>query len=830
MPFSLSESYKSLILTRPRFILFLFAILICLSGYQATKFRLDASADSLVLENDQALQYYRSIKARYGSDDYLIITYTPDQELFSEPVLADLQTLRDALADMPNVASVITILDVPLIEGPNVSLNALQREIPTLEDPKTDRALARRELTTSPIYQNLLISSDGKTTALQVNFRRDETWHRLLHERNQLREKRLLEKLSPKEKKELLKVTRQFETHSAALQNQQSQDIATVRSIMGKHKHRAELFLGGVPMITTDSIGFVQHDLITFGVGVFCFLLLILTVAFRQPRWVFFPTLTCLTAGLVTIGFLGYADWPVTVVSSNFISLLLIITLSLTVHLIVRYRELHHKNPDASQTDLVFETVKSKFLPCFYTAITTMVAFGSLLVSDIRPVIDFGWMMAIGITIAFVVAFTLFPALLVLLQPGKPAERRDITGAITHFFARQIERHGNGILAGFFLFIALSLVGITHLSVENRFIDYYKESTEIYQGMELIDRKLGGTTPLEVIIDSPADFQPFEEDEDPFLDDQDFGDDPGFDDDSGAGITSRSYWFNSFMFEKVSAIHDYLDSLPESGKVLSITSSLRMLERLDEEAVLDDFFLSILYKQLPDEIKEALFAPYMSEDGNQLRFTIRVFESDATLKREALLQKIRTHLTRELNLKDEQVHLTGMVVLYNNMLQSLFRSQVLTIGVVFIAILFMFIILFRNLKMAAIALIPNMAAAAMVLGLMGLLGIPLDIMTITIAAICIGIAVDDTVHYVHRVTLEYQKDNDYWAAVKRSHGSIGRAMYYTTVTITLGFSILALSNFIPTIYFGLLTGFSMVVALLADLALLPLLIVRFRPL
>jgi predicted RND superfamily exporter protein len=816
MSLSLAEQYKNLILARPRFILFLFVIVTCLAAYQATKFRLDASADTLVLEHDQALEYYRSIKARYGSDDYLIITYTPEQDLFSEPVLADIQSLRDELSSIENVASVVTILDVPLIEG---------HDITVLENPETDRDDARLELTNSPIYQNLVISSDAKTTALQVNLKRDETWHRLLRERNQLREKRLLGDISPADKKELVAVSQQFEAYSSKLQSQQNQDIASIRAIMHKHKRHAELFLGGVPMITADSIDFVRHDIVVFGIGVICFLLIILSVAFGQLRWVVFPTLTCLITGLITIGFLGYADWPVTVVSSNFISLLLIITLSLTVHLIVRYRELHQQSPNASQNQLVLDTVKSKVLPCFYTAITTMVAFGSLLVSGIRPVIDFGWMMAVGITISFLVTFTLFPALLVLLQPKQPKQRRDITGAITQFFARQIERHGGGLLATFFIVIALSLVGISSLSVENRFIDYFKESTEIYQGMQLIDRKLGGTTPLEVIIDSPTE-KPLEQQEKVLLDDEDL-EALEFED---AGITGRSYWFNSFMAERVAAIHDYLDSLPETGKVLSISSSLRMLERLNEQAVVDDFFLSVLYKKLPDEIKAALFTPYLSEDGDQIRFTIRVFESDATLKREALLQKIRTHLTTELNLQDEQVHLTGMVVLYNNMLQSLFRSQILTIGVVFIAILLMFIILFRNLKMAAIALIPNLTAAALVLGLMGWLRIPLDIMTITIAAISIGIAVDDTIHYVHRVTLEYQKDNDYWGAVRRSHRSIGRAMYYTTITITLGFSILTLSNFIPTIYFGLLTGFSMVVALLADLILLPLLIVRFKPL
>ncbi|MBT8116643.1 MAG: MMPL family transporter, partial [Gammaproteobacteria bacterium] len=285
-----------------------------------------------------------------------------------------------------------------------------------------------------------------------------------------------------------------------------------------------------------------------------------------------------------------------------------------------------------------------------------------------------------------------------------------------------------------------------------------------------------------------------------------------------------------YMLGEVTAIHDYLDSLPETGKVLSIVTATRMLETLNSGKPIDDFFLSILFKKLPEGIKASLFNPYLSEDGDQLRFGIRVFESDPSLQREALIQKIRDHLVNNMGIGADQVHVSGMLVLYNNMLQSLFRSQIMTLGVVFLAIMLMFMVSFRSLKIAAIAIIPNIVAALQVLGLMGWLGISLDIMTITIAAIVIGIAVDNTIHYVHRFTDEFGKDNDYWATVGRCHDSIGRAMYYTAVTITLGFMILALSNFVPTIYFGVLTGFSMVIALLADLTLLPLLLVLFRPL
>lgn len=823
---SLLDAYDRLVLKRPAVTLFVIAFVIAFFGYHAPGFRLDASADSLVLENDEALQYYRSIRARYGSDDYLIVTYTPDRDLFSEAVLEDLQSLRDEIGDMEHVESVISLLDVPLIQSPPVSLSELSNEVPTLESPRTDKALARQEFLSSPMYPNLIISPDAKTTAIQVNFHRDETWHRLLQQRNELREKSLASELSADEQATLESVLAQFDAHSLKLRDQQSSDIAEIRRIIDRHRDTAELHLGGVPMIVSDSIDFIRHDLMTFGIGVVCFLVVILGVAFRKPRWVILPMLACGAAGIIMVGFLGLVDWPVTVVSSNFMSLLLILTLSLAIHLVVRYRELHEDSPDADQEELVREMVRAKTVPCLYTALTTIVAFGSLLFSGIRPVIDFGWMMATGIVVAFLLVFTLMPAALMFLRPGEPHQRSDLTDRITHFFAGQIQARGPGILTAVGLFALLSIAGMSFLTVENRFIDYFKESTEIYRGMEIIDLELGGTTPLDVIIDAPNEFIERQQEmwEDPLL--AEFG----MDDAESGGITATSFWFNTSKLPDISNVHEYLVSLPETGKVLSIDTAIEMLRQIEEEIVSDNFELSVLYRKLPDSIKEILVRPYLSEDGNQLRFAIRVFESDPSLQREALMQDIRHQLTDEYGYDDSQIHLSGMLVLYNNMLQSLFRSQILTIGVVFLAILFMFAILFRNARMASIAIVPNVFAALLVLGLMGWLRIPLDLMTITVAAISIGIAVDDTIHYVHRFTREFDKDQDYWAAVRRSHASIGRAMYYTTVTVTLGFSILVLSNFVPTIYFGLLTGFAMLIALLADLTLLPLLIVRFKPL
>jgi len=817
--------YEHLILDRPWFTLAIIFIITLSTGYFSKDFKLDASGDTLVLENDSALNYYRSISARYGSEDFLVITYTPNKGLFSKTILADLAQLRQELKKVNRIHSVTTVLDVPLISSPPVSLSELSDKIRTLESPDTIPGMARNELTTSPFYSNLIISPDGRTTALQVKFHRDDTWYSLFNRRNELRASGLDQSLTPSQKNELTQVNKKFNEYSDSLLEQDRIAIKNIRQVMDNHRNKAQLFLGGVPMIVADSMDYVRSDIKYFGLAVLVLLISFLYIAFRKLHWVYLPLLVCSAAGLTMLGTLGILGWRVTVVSSNFISLLLIITLSLTVHLIVRYRELHAEHPDYDQRTLVKQTVNSKFLPSFYTAITTMVAFASLIFSDIRPVIDFGWMMVIGISMAFFFTFTLFPSALVLIKAGEPGKLNDITGTVTRYIANLIEHRKLCVLFTALILVVLSVIGITKLTVENSFISYFKSSTEIYQGMKLIDEKLGGTTPLDVIIDAPASFfQEMEEDK-KLSSDQNYG----YPDQAQSGIAGTSFWFNSYMLEDVQKIHDYLDDLPETGKVLSINTAMKMLGSLKDGKNLDDFFLSILFKRLPEEVKQSLFTPYMSEDGNQLRFSVRVIDSDPNLKRAELLQRIQNNLISNMGFQPEQIHLTGMLVLYNNMLQSLFSSQIKTLGIVFLAIFAMFIPLFRSLKMAALAVIPNILAATTILGIMGLAGIPLDIMTITIAAITIGIAVDDTIHYVHRFQEEYKLDENYWYAVMRCHNSIGRAMYYTSIIITLGFSILALSNFIPTIYFGLLTGAAMITALILNLTLLPILITIIRP-
>ena len=781
--------YERWVLRRPWRTLALVAAIVGVFAAQAPGFRMDASSDSLVLEADEALRTYRLARERYGSDDYLVVTYTPEASLFSNEALADLGRLRDALRALPAVESVTSILDVPLVASPSIELSQLREGAPTLEDPATDRALARQELLTSPLYRDLLLSADARTTALLVQLRADAS------------------------------------ASAEATQRETQRRVARVREILAAHADRARLHLGGVPMIVADSIAYIASDLVTFGGGVALFLVLLLAAAFRAPRWVVVPLLTCVSVGIVMIGLLGWIDWPVTVVSSNFLALLLIISLSLTIHLVVSFRELHAKDPGADAHQLVSAMVAHKAGPCFYTALTTAVAFGSLLVSGIRPVIDFGWMMVMGIVVALLFAFLLFPAALVLLAPPARVVRDDRVSRMGVRLADWLQAHPRRVLAAFALAAVACVAGLPRLSVENRFIDYFRDSTDIHRGMVLVDRELGGTTPLDVLIDAPPAYHEALREEEAAAADEEFED--FYADYGDGGVTGRSYWYNAAQLPQVAAIHALLDSLGGTGKVLSLHTTAAMFESVEPGIREDDLALSILHDKLPAELAATLLDPYWHAPAHQLRFSIRVYESDPKLRRAALLREIRTRLEGEIGLVPEQIELTGMVVLYNDMLQSLFRSQILTVGVVFAAVALLFALVFRSLRIALVAVVPNLFAALSVLGLMGWLGVRLDLMTITIAAISIGIGVDDTIHYVHRSRREFALDRDYAAALRRSHGSVGQALFYTTLTIALGFSILALSNFVPTVYFGLLTGLAMVTALIADLCLLPLLIQRF---
>ncbi|MEN8257978.1 MAG: MMPL family transporter [Thermodesulfobacteriota bacterium] len=815
--------YDKIILERPVLSLLVTLAAVVFFACHIPQFKLDASGDSLVLENDADLHYHRSITERYGASGILVLTYSVKGDLFSPASLAGLKELRDELRLLEGVESVTTILDVPLVFTTNLSLSEVKdkEKIQTLESSPVDRQTVLTELNENPLYKGRLISGDGKTTAILVSLPEDPTYRSLLKRRYELRDKKYKNNLSPEEERELQDVSERYRQYLTQVLHEENLLVEAVREIMDRHRGQAGLYLGGVTMIVADMIAFIKSDLVIFGVGVLLFLIITLSIIFRRPRWVILSIFCCSTAVLTMVGLLGMLDWRITVISSNFISLMLILTMAHTIHLIQRYLEVHAKLPDADQRTLVLETVRTINLPCLYTALTTCVAFSSLWVSDIRPVIDFGRMMTIGLMVSFGLAFLLFPTIVVLLKKDIYSDREYSSHPFTLIFARFTEAHGRKVLIVCLLLMIISGIGITKLKVENRFIDYFREKTEIYQGLSLIDQKLGGTTPLDLVIDfkvAQDTFAEFDEDDELFAG-EDFG-----------GLEEKSHWAADVtVMEQIEKVHDYLVGMPETGEVLSLATIGKITTKLNNNIPLENYELALLYKKVPADLQELLIHPYVSDDITQARFTMRIVESGEMMEREALMARIRDFLVTQADFTDDQVHFTNMFVLYNNMLQSLFRSQILTIGMVFLGIMMMFWVLFRSFYLSLIALIPNIFPVAVVLGTMGWLNISLDMMTITIASITIGISVDDTIHYVHRFKKEFPADRNYMATLYRCHSSIGRSLFYTTITITIGFSILVFSHFIPTIYFGLFTGFAMLVALMADLTMLPKLLVALKP-
>jgi len=821
----LSKIYGN-ILDHPKWVLGFTLLCIAFLGVQIRHLDVDASAESLVLEDDLDLKYARKINARYATSDSLIITYSPERDLLSKESLADLAALKKELLQLDFVESVTSLLDVPLLESPPKPIKELLKNVPTIENSVVDLELARKEFLNSPVYKNMLVSADFKTSALLVNLHDNPRWTKLVNRRYQLREQQQQGEFTPLDQAELDQIQSQFKSVRALARQETHLGIIKVREVISHHREHGELFLGGVSMVADDMIQFIKNDLAIFGSGVVVFLVLTLWVIFRQALWIVVPVVACLASVVCTAGLLGLFGWEVTVISSNFVSLQLIITMALTIHLIVRYREVITNHPDQNQRFLVLETVLFMAKPCFYMALTTIAGFCSLLLSGILPVINFGWMMAAGITVSLLLTFILFPTWLVLLKPIQPNRSFEGHFALTLKLADLTEHRGPAILITSAVLMVLCIAGGLQLKVENSFISYFKQSTEIYQGMEVIDKQLGGTTPLDVVIDLPAMDSAVATAEDSVDGGGEFD---LFEEEFEADAGQAQYWFTEERMKIVEKVHDYLDSLPEVGKVVSLGTMLKVGRRLNDGEPLDNFKLALIYNELPVEFKKILLDPYVSVENNQVRFYARVIDSEPSLRRDELLKRIKAQLPGVAHIEPSTLHMTGLLVLYNNMLQSLFDSQILTLGAVVVSLMVMFLILFRSFKIALIAILPNLLSVGTVLGVMGWVGIPLDMMTITIAAISVGIAVDDTIHYIHRFKEEFALDGNYLASMHRCHRSIGFAMYYTSVTIIIGFSILVLSNFIPSIYFGLLTGLAMVIALIAALTLLPQLIIVMKP-
>ena len=805
----------------PYKVLILVTSVIAFASFGITNFKLDASSDALVLEGDEAFKTYRKNEKEFGDSSFLIVTYEPNSELFSKESLDQLQSLENDLSKLDGVDSILSLLDAPIFFQPKVSLTEVSDNLKDLTTDGIDLAEAKKEIIDNPIYKELIIGKEGALTAMQIVLKGNSEYDDLINQRYEILDILASKQPDTMANKQLLNDNLKLINQRISKLNDNESSfnsnlVADIRSILDNYRSDATLYLGGPTMITSDMMDYIRSDLVLFGTAVALIFAIMLYLFFGNIWLVTLPLINALVTTFITAGFLGFMDWKISVVSSNFIALLLILTISLTVHVLVKVNELKKENHNFKEA--LSESVNQMFLPCFFAALTTAIAFLSLLLGDLKPVIEFGKMMAFGISIAFISTFTLLPSLLSIIG-NIPTKDRLNLHKITNSILGFSKANTSTIYIVFVLSFAALLFGASRLEVENRFIDYFDKNTEIHQGMLEIDTYLGGTSTLDIIIKEP-DFEDLniEFNDDLFEDDL-------FEDD---GSNASGYWWNVYTLAQLEEIHDYLDSLPEIGKVLSVSSGIKLARLINDGNDLNDLELALLRSVLPEDIRETLLYSYINKDDSIVRISTRVNESASDLNRKELLEKINYDLQTKFNLSEDQFELTGLAVLYNNMLQSLFSSQIGSLSLVFIVIALMLLLIFKSLKIMLIGLMPNIFVAISVIGLLGILGIPLDIMTITVAAISVGMAVDNTIHYIYRYKKEIKITKSPDSALVNAHTTTGRAIFYTAATIAAGFSILALSNFFPTRLFGIFTALAMLIAFVSSLSLLPNLLVKFK--
>lgn len=803
------------IIAKNKLVITLVLLLSVVFGCLSTRLSIDASAETLLLEHDPDLKAYRQIAKRYDSPGLLVVAFTPKDDLFLPKNLELIKNLSDELAKNDMVSSITSILNVPLLNSVKGGVTGILEHTPTLSDKDINISKAKLEFAKSPIYSGNLISKDLKTTAIALNLKQDEKFNELLNERNLLSQKESNGTITQAEEEKFKALLAEFKAYRDELRKSDHKNLEAIKAAIAKFNANDELFLGGANMIADDMIGFIKSDLLVYGLSVLALLSFSLWLFFRQPRWIILPMFICAVSAIFTTGIFGMFGWEVTVISSNYIALQLIITISTVIHLVVSYREFYARHPKYSQNQLIYLTLRDKFSPSFWAIFTTVIGFSSLMSADIKPVIMLGIMMSAGISVSLVLAFLLFGSINANLKKLAPVRTFENSFKFTKYCANLALNSRKIIYAVCVLVVCFGVYGISKIKVENSFIGYFKESTQIRQGMQVIDTKLGGTIPVDVIVkfkeSEPKQESSEEKDE--------------FESEFEKDAKDAKYWFNSYHTRIAEKIHDHLTQQKFVGNVSSLATLIKAIKELNN-GVSDDFLLAAMYEKLPLEYKTILLSPYVSVENDELRFSLRIIDSDSELRRNEFLKELKAGLAKLTKNDNVSIEVAGMMVLYNNMLQNLLSSQVDTFGLT-VAILFViFCFVFRSIKLATIAIVSNLIPLCTLFGVMGFFGIPLDVMSITIAAISIGIGVDDIIHYIHRFKEELLT-KDVFESIKAAHASIGYAMYYTSFTIFLGFSVMITSNFIPTIYFGLLTDLVMVFMLLGALIILPSLIASF---
>lgn len=818
----IKQKLARMLVSAPKLSLALALILCAFLSAFVPKLAIDASTQTLLLENDKDLEFWRDITKRYKIPNTLVIAYTPNSDLLSQSSISTLAALSKDLAQIKGVKSVFSMLDAPLLLSSGLKFSDLLGTIPTLKDSNASKEAIKAEFLSSPFYKNSLVSSDFKTTALLLTLEPNSRYNEFIASITEL-ENTLKNAENNATAKTLLKEQRAaFKAYRDELRIAEHEQIAQIRQVISKYNQNSQsripdqasssqLFLGGINMIADDMIAFVRSDLVTYGLATLLLCSLCLFVYYLQLRYVFLAIFICLVCVGAASGLFGLLGFEITVISSNYIALQLIITLSVVIHLINSYREFFRKKSSFSQKSIVYLALKERMSPCFFAIFTTIIGFVSLVFSDIRPIISLGLMMSASIALSLIFSFWLFGSIMSLLSKKSVNTAFERYFSLTTLCAKMALnlRVRKVVFALSALGLCVGLWGISKLSVENSFIGYFKKNTDIYKGMELIDNKLGGTVPLDIIISFKKDKK---EPRNSSLDDE-FADE-------FASSDAAQYWFNERRMSVLKSVNEYLKNKEFIGSVSSLADLLEVGKELNEGRELDALALALIYSSLSGEGRELILTPFVSIENDELHFSVRTLDSDPRLKRAEFLRTLESELN-ELVGENAQVKISGAMKLYTNMLDSLFSSQINSLGFVLLAFFATFWLIFASLRLAIIAICINILPLICVLGAMGLAGLSLDIMSITIGSISLGIGVDSAIHYIYRYKRELAHFKDSKKAIIASHASIGYALYYTSFAVFIGFGVMISSNFWPTIYFGALTDLVMFFMLASSLILLP---------
>jgi hypothetical protein len=737
----------------------------------------DAGTNVLLNEDDPDLAYYNITRAEWGYDEYAIVCarradwFTPE----SQQLLTDFTAAIKS--GVPHVKSVATIQTVPLLRQKPPILGLPNPAF--LGRPGLDLEKARREILEHTQARGNLISGDGKDLSLLVVLdvpaevlRLDPEWSRAQ---------------GLKDRARLAAIKKEYEAALAALKERRTAMVRALRRVAAEWSPRMDepLRLSGLPVISVNLVEHVTADLKTFGAASFAFFVLAFWAVYRRARWTLLPIVTCLLPVALVVGGAAAAGQKITVITSNAPVLLFVLMLPYTVYFVERYRERRAEHPGESNLDTGADSASRIWAPCLYSCTTTMAGFASLLTSGISPVRSFGLVMALGMAVGLAGVFLFLPSASKPLRPLETAGAGPAAGphGAVKLLERLVLKAPGFVVVLSALILGAAAWGAARLRVETKFIDYFRTGSEVYRGLEYIDTRMGGTTPLEIVLTSGE---------------------PGF-------------FRTEEGLRAIAAAAAGLDAVPEAANV----RSLRTLMDEGRKAI-PGMKVEQMNALLKGFKMEGLIREFVNADFTVARVIVRFRETAPTLHRNNILRDLRKRLEERPELRGLQARPTGIFLLYANMLNSLIRSQKDTFLMVLGAIYVMLVLLFRAPLLSLVILVPQVLPVFACLGTMGWTGIPLDLVTVMIASVAMGVGIDAAIQYTVRYRLELAAaGGDRRAAVTRSHATIGRAIWIATSIVVAGFAILSFSKFVPTVTFGLFTALAMLMGQFAALTLLP---------